>query len=141
MEDAKRRPGRSSLRPPRREPCDGKQSNPPVGGREAGSHGTIPHPEGGPLPPTPPQRTSREISPELVLVDRELMPVVRGDRVDQSGAELDGDVREAMLRMCELSDVNPPRIRRRRLVAYAGPATLWAEAVLLIAAHIPLGAI
>jgi hypothetical protein len=94
-----------------------------------------------PLPPTPPQRTSREISPELVLVDRDLLPIVRGDRVEQSVAELDGDVREAMLRMCELSDVNPPRIRRRRLVAYAGPATLWAEAVLLIAAHIPLGAI
>ncbi len=43
--------------------------------------------------------------------------------------------------MCELSDVNPPRIRRRLVLAYAGPATLWAEAVVLIAAHIPLGAI
>jgi hypothetical protein len=93
------------------------------------------------LPPTPPQRTSPEISPELVLVDRDLLPIVRGDRAEQTVAELDGDVREAMLRMCELSDVNPPRIRRRRLLAYAGPATLWAEAVLLIAAHIPLGAI
>ena len=89
----------------------------------------------------PPHRTSPEISPELVLVDRDLLPIVRGDTVEQTLAELDGDVREAVLRMCELSDVNPPRIRRRRLLAYAGPVTLWAEAVLLIAAHIPLGAI
>jgi hypothetical protein len=93
------------------------------------------------LPPTPPKRTSPDISPELVLVDRNLLPIVCGDHADQTVAELDCDVREAMLRMCELSDVNPPRIRRRRLLAYAGPATLWAEAVLLIAAHIPLGAI
>ena len=93
------------------------------------------------MPPTPPQRTSPEISPELVLVDRGLLPIARGDRVKQTVAELDGDVREAVLRMCELSDVNPPRIRRRRLLAYAGPVTLWAEAVLLIAAHMPLGAI
>lgn len=93
------------------------------------------------MPPTPPHRTSPEISPELVLVDRDLLPIVRGNRAEQTVAELDGDVREAMLRMCELSDVNPPRIRRRRLLAYAGPATLWVEAVLLIAAQIPLGAI
>ena len=89
----------------------------------------------------PPHRTSPEISPELVLVDRDLVPIGRGDRVEQTVAELDGDLRAAMLRMCELSDVNPPRIRRRRFLAYAGPVTLWAEAVLLIAAHIPLGAI
>jgi hypothetical protein len=95
----------------------------------------------------PPHRTSCEISPELVLVDREFFPIARSERVQcrvasrQRGAELDGDVREAMRRICELSDVNPPRIRRRRLVAYAGPLTLWAEALLLIAAHIPLGAI
>jgi hypothetical protein len=93
------------------------------------------------LPPTPPHRTSYEISPELVLVDRDLLPVARGDRLDQTAAELGGHVREAVLRMCELSDVNPPRVRRRRLLAYAGPVTLWAEAVLLIAAHIPLGAL
>lgn len=93
------------------------------------------------MPPMPPHRTSPEISPELVLVDRDLVPIGRGDRVEQTVAELDGDLREAMLRMCELSDVNPTRIRRRRLLAYAGPVTLWAEAVLLIAAHIPLGAI
>ena len=93
------------------------------------------------MPPTPPHRTSYEISPELVLVDRDLLPIARGDRPDQTAAELEGDVREAMLRMCELSDVNPPRIRRRRLLAYAGPVTLWAEAVLLIAAHMPLSAL
>ena len=93
------------------------------------------------MPPTPPQRTSREVSPELVLVDRDLLPIVGGDRVGQPVAELEDDLRDAMRRMCELSDVNPPRIRRRRLVAYAGPVTLWAEAVLLIAAHMPLGAI
>ena len=90
----------------------------------------------------PPNRTSPEISPELVLVDRDLLPIVRDDHfVEPTAAELEGDVREAMLRMCELSDVNPSRVRRRRLLAYAGPVTLWAEAVLLIAAHIPLGAI
>ena len=89
----------------------------------------------------PPHRTSREISPELVLVDRDLLPIVDCDRVEQTVAQLEGDVREAVLRMCDLSDVNPPRVRRRRLVAYAGPVTLWAEAVVLIAAHIPLGAI
>jgi hypothetical protein len=89
----------------------------------------------------PPHRTSREISPELVLVDRDLLPIVGCDRVEQTVAQLEGDVREAMLRMCDLSDVNPPRVRRRRLVAYAGPVTLWAEAVVLIVAHIPLGAI
>jgi hypothetical protein len=89
----------------------------------------------------PPHRTSREISPELVLVDRDLLPIVGCDRVEQTVAQLEADVREAVLRMCDLSDVNPPRVRRRRLVAYAGPVTLWAEAVVLIVAHIPLGAI
>ena len=93
------------------------------------------------MPPTLPRRTSQEISPELVLVDRELQPIAPSDGVEESGPDLDGDLREVMLRVCELSDVNPPPIRRGRLVAYAGPVTLWAEAVLLIAAHIPLGAI
>ena len=85
------------------------------------------------LPPTPPHRISREISPELVLVDRDLLPTEQ--RASPPPAE--DDAREAMLRICELSDVNPPR--RRRLVAYAGPVTLWAEAVVLVTAHVPLG--
>ena len=83
----------------------------------------------------PPQRTSSEISPELVLVDRELLP---GDS-RSIVLEPDRELHEAMLRICDLSDVNPPRIRRRQLLAFAGPATLWAEAVLLVAAHVPLG--
>jgi hypothetical protein len=93
------------------------------------------------LPPTPPHRTSSEISPELVLVDRELLPIAGSDSVEQPDTEPDVDLREATRRMCELSDVNPRRMQRRRFLAYAGPVTLWAEAVLLIAAHLPLGAI
>ena len=93
------------------------------------------------LPPTPPHCTSTEISPELVLVDRDLLPIARSDGDEQSAAKVDADLRAATRRMCELSDVNPPRIRRRRLLAYAGPVTLWAEAVLLIAAHLPPGAL
>lgn len=85
------------------------------------------------MPPTPPHRMSREISPELVLVDRELVPSEQ--RASLPPAQ--DDAREAMLRICELSDVNPPR--RGRLVAYAGPVTLWAEAVVLVTAHVPLG--
>jgi hypothetical protein len=93
------------------------------------------------LPPTQPYRTSRAISPELVLVDRELLPIAYSDSAEQTHTELEVDLREAMRRMCELSDVNPRRIRRRHALAYAGPVTLWAEAVILIAAHTPLGAI
>ena len=91
------------------------------------------------MPPTPPYPTPPEISPELVLVDRDLLSTVCDDDPEELVPNLDGDLREAMLRMCDLSDVNPPRIRRRRLVAYAGPLTLWAEAVVLIAAHVPIG--
>lgn len=94
-----------------------------------------------PLPPTPPHRTSREISPELVLVDRELVPIAPTAGVERTDTDVGVDLREATRRMCELSDVNPPRIRRRLVLAYAGPATLWAEAVVLIATHIRLGAI
>jgi hypothetical protein len=92
------------------------------------------------LPPTPPHCTSREISPELVLVDRELLSISGDDMAQPAITEFESRVREATLRMCELSDVNPPP-RRRRALAFAGPATLWAEAALLVAAHIPLGAL
>lgn len=88
----------------------------------------------------PPHCASREISPELVLVDRKLLPSELGGASRAIVLDLDGDVRDAMLRICDLSDVNPPRIRRRRLLAYAVPATLWAEAALLVAAYVPLGA-
>ncbi len=80
------------------------------------------------------------ISPELALVDRELVermhvaippsePAVPEPVLDL-GEE---DAREAMLRICELSDVNPPRTRRRLVLAVAVPAVLWTEALLLVA--------
>ena len=49
----------------------------------------------------------------------------------------DVDLREAVLRICELSDVNPPSRRGRRMLAFSGVATLWVEAALLLA--VPVG--
>jgi hypothetical protein len=46
-----------------------------------------------------------------------------------------------MLRMCELSDVNPPRARRGVMLTLAVPSVLWAEAVLLVASLVPLDAL
>jgi len=92
-----------------------------------------------PLPP-PLLRTPRQISPELVLVDRDLVPTERSVPARPSpAAAFEGETRDAIRRICELSDVNPPRTSRRRLLTYGVPATLWVEALVLIAAH-PLGA-
>jgi hypothetical protein len=49
----------------------------------------------------------------------------------------DPDLREAVLRICELSDVNPPSRRARRMLAFSGVATLWVEAALLLV--VPVG--
>jgi len=85
----------------------------------------------------PPQEVP--ISPELVLVDRHLadsVEVVRRRDVQPRLGVIPNDTRSAILRMCELSDVNPRRRRRRpRLLAYSGVATLWFEAFLIATAH------
>jgi hypothetical protein len=136
MEDAKRRPGRLHFVLAVENPAGESTS----WGAWTSRTKTMSFQEGEPLPPTPPHCTSREISPELVLIDRELLPISGDDLARLTTAEVDNGVREATLRMCELSDVNPPR-RRRHVLAFAGPVTLWAEAALFVAAHVPLGAL
>jgi hypothetical protein len=99
------------------------------------------------LPPPPLHHASHPVSPELALIDCELATLVLADEADVSqatpapGAFLESDARDAMLRMCELSDVNPPRARRGLMLAVAVPAVLWAEAVLVVASLVPLGAL
>jgi hypothetical protein len=79
------------------------------------------------------------------LIDRDLVTLVLADSADPSQATpapyLESDARDAMLRMCEFSDVNPPRARRGVMLAVAVPALLWAEAVLVVASLVPLGAL
>jgi hypothetical protein len=79
------------------------------------------------MPPLPPQRDPRAISLELAL----------GDGAVDSSTRL-SDREAALLRLCALSDVNPVR-RRRRVVAFSGVVTLWAEAFVIVAAHAPIG--
>jgi hypothetical protein len=82
------------------------------------------------------------MSPELVLVDRRLAEIARTECEGQHPyAEprlrvVVPDTREAIRRMCELSDVNPPRIRRRRVLAVSGVLTLWLEVLALLAAQL-----
>jgi hypothetical protein len=94
------------------------------------------------LPP-PLQQASTLVSPELALIDPVLSALVLACEPDESRpaprAFLDSDARDAMLRMCELSDVNPRRARRGRMLTVAVPAVLWAEAVLAVASLVPLG--
>lgn len=45
------------------------------------------------------------------------------------------DLQHAIHRLCEFADVTPAPRRRRRLVAFSGVATLWAEAAILVAAQ------
>jgi hypothetical protein len=70
------------------------------------------------MPPLPPQQSSQvlDFGPEHAdpIADRE--------------------VHHAIHRLCEFADGNPVR-RRRRLVAFTGVATLWAEAAILVAAQ------
>jgi hypothetical protein len=47
----------------------------------------------------------------------------------------DREVHHAIHRLCEFADVNPTPRRRRRLVAFSGVASLWAEAALIVAAQ------
>jgi hypothetical protein len=94
------------------------------------------------LPP-PHHHASQPISPELALIDRHLAKLLRAERRDEAATPvpfLENDARDAMLRMCELSDVNPPQARRLTL-AIAVPAVLWAEVLLLVASLVPFGAL
>ena len=147
-------PGEGEWRTPNAGPADGHfvltGENPAAGARSRihllGGMDRPPYDDAcrrgrNPLPPPPPHRSSHEISPELVLVDRTLVPDEQPAPSRPAVVASADEVRDAMRRICELSDVNPPRVRRRRLVAYAGPVTLWAEAVLLVTAYIPLGAL
>ena len=96
------------------------------------------------MPPPPLQQESTPVSPELALIDPALGALILAREADESPAPtafLDSDARDAMLRMCELSDVNPRRARRGRMLTVAVPAVLWAEAVLVLASLIPLGAL
>jgi hypothetical protein len=79
------------------------------------------------------------------LIDCELATLVLAHEADESRAApalfLENDARDAMLRICALSDVNPPRARRGLVFTVAVPAVLWAEAVLVVASLVPLGAL
>jgi hypothetical protein len=96
------------------------------------------------LPP-PLHQASIPVSPELALVDRDLAALVVADTPAESpaipAAFLESDARDAMLRVCELSDVNPSRARRGLMLTVAVPTLLWAEAVLVVASLVPLGAL
>jgi len=96
------------------------------------------------LPP-PLHQVSIPVSPELALVDRDLAALVIAAAPDGSPATptplLESAARDAMLRMCELSDVNPPRAHRSLMLTVAVPAVLWAEAVLVVASLVPLAAL
>jgi hypothetical protein len=96
------------------------------------------------LPP-PLRQASTPVSPELALIDADLSALVLACEADESllapTAFLGSDARDAMLRMCELSDVNPRRARRGRILTVAVPAVLWAEVVLVLASLVPLGAL
>ena len=71
--------------------------------------------------PPPLHQASISVSPELA-----------------PASYLESDARDAMLRMCELSDVNPPQARRGAMLTVAVPTLLWAEAVLVVASLVPL---
>jgi hypothetical protein len=101
------------------------------------------------VPPPPLHQASHPISPELALVDRDLADLGHAEHLNAPATAripdifLESEAREVMLRMCELSDVNPPPAwRRPRLgLAVAVPALLWAEALILVASFVPLGAL
>ena len=85
-------------------------------------------------PPTP------AVSPELVLVDERLADQGAEREAPERGTPrtplrvVEPDLRDAILRICELSDVNPPRrTRGARLLAFSGVATLWVEVALVVA--------
>lgn len=97
------------------------------------------------MPPSP-VHIPTPISPELALVDRNLAELGRAGHANEPTATCLPvnllDAREAMIRICELSDVNPPRARRRHLVlTAAAPTVLWAEVLVLVASIVPFGAL
>jgi hypothetical protein len=98
------------------------------------------------LPPSP-DLVSHPISPELALVDRDLGERLRAAATeelvatDSEAAVAEADAHEAMLRMCELSDVNPPSRGGPLALAITVPAALWAEALILVASLVPLGSL
>lgn len=95
--------------------------------------------------PPPLHQASIPVSPELALIDRDLALLVLADEPSESQAIpapfLESEARDAMLRICELSDVNPRRARLGRMLMVAVPAVLWAEAVLAVASLGRLGAL
>ena len=97
------------------------------------------------MPPPPLHRSSIPVSPELALIDGEPDALVLAYKTDEAPVSpapfVESDARGAMLRICELSDVNPPRARRGVMLTVAVPTLLWAEAVLVVASLVPLGAL
>jgi hypothetical protein len=101
------------------------------------------------MPPPPPllDKAAYPISPELALVDRELADLGLAGYTTEPRMEhapvgfLESADRDALIRICELSDVNPPRARTRLALAVAVPAMLWAEVVVLVVSVVPLGAL
>ena len=95
--------------------------------------------------PPPLHQASIPVSPELALVDGDLAALVIGDAPNETpaipAASHESDARDAMLRICELSDVNPRQAHRGLMLTVAVPAVLWAEAVLVVASLVPLGAL
>ena len=71
------------------------------------------------MPPLPPQ-------PSRLALD---------SASEQFDAVAERDLHHAIHRLCEFADLNPSPRRRRRLVAFSGVATLWAEAAILVAAQ------
>jgi hypothetical protein len=72
------------------------------------------------MPPLPPQQS--------LLVPEPAPP-------EHFDAVAGRDLHDAIHRLCEFADLNPAPRRRRRLVAFSGVATLWAEAAILVAAQ------
>jgi hypothetical protein len=101
--------------------------------------------EGATLPPL--DQAACPISPELALVDRNLADLVRAAHGHetpprQASGFLEPDAHEALRRICALSEVNPPlRPHHRLALTVAVPAVLWAEALVLVASLVPLGAL
>jgi hypothetical protein len=50
-------------------------------------------------------------------------------------AAAERDLHQAINRLCEFADLAPAPRRRRRLVAFSGVVTLWAEAAIIVVAQ------
>lgn len=101
--------------------------------------------------------THDPVSPELVLIDPRLATSARavlaepGDTLAQLGHQVplkraspsarnsaDKEVGAALRRITELSEVEPPKKQRRRLVSLAAVTAAWG-AVVVLAAELELG--